>query len=1163
MQQEWLIHDSHLPFFRSPFGAVSCHTPIILNLAVAGTRQPAQVMVRVWRHDHGEERIIMKAGEVKNGYQYYQATVLAPPQPGWLWYYFIVESRGELWYYGNNGELGGQGQLSSEPPSAWQITVHEEGMSTPAWFKESVMYQIFVDRFYNGHEDGRVEHAPHGSVLHAHWDNNPVYVRDMKNGRILAYDFFGGNLAGVMAKLPYLQELGVGVLYFNPIFTAPSNHKYDTADYKNIDPMFGNNELFRQLCAKAEEMGIAVILDGVFSHTGSDSIYFNRQGNYPAIGAYQSKASPYYDWYRFHEWPDDYESWWGIDTLPNVEELDPSYQKFIIDGNGSVVKHWAALGVKGWRLDVADELPDQFIEKFRHTLKQHSADAVLIGEVWEDASRKESYGVLRPYFQGGQLDSVMNYPFRRVVLDFFLGNKTAQEANRLLMSLKENYPKHQFYACMNLLSSHDVPRVLTLLGDEEYGAELSAGQLAVKRLTTAQRVKAVARFKAAALWQMTFPGVPSIYYGDEAGVEGYTDPLNRRTYPWGREDKELLDWHKQLTALRKEYAVLRTGDWQPLPSSPDVLVYIRTITNGYDVFGQSRENNVAIVLINRLAQAKTVSLEVADWVQSSMLYDMLCHEAEVAAGDGAITVTLEPYEGKVLLERVHTEHKTYGVLLHPTSLPSAYGIGDFGSDAQRFIDFLAAAGQSLWQVLPFNPPGIGDSPYMALSAFAGNQLLISPEKLIAAGWVSAEAVEEIASNFELAKGTDQQVQFAKVKSFKEALFRQAFISFCHNNQPADYDRFLQDNSYWLEDYVLFMAISDYYGGQPWTEWEAGLVKRDNAVLAQRRLELADEIAYHTFLQYVFFKQWHEVKAYANEKGIQIIGDMPIFVAHNSSDVWAYQSLFALDEVGNPALVAGVPPDYFSDTGQLWGNPLYRWDLMASDDYRWWRERFACLLKQVDSIRVDHFRGFESYWEIAADEETAINGRWVKGPGANFFHTLEKHLGQLPVIAEDLGIITEEVVKLKNELAFPGMKVLHFCFGQAQHDSYPPLGIERDSIVYTGTHDNNTTIGWYENDLEKSVIECVDAYLGSSSKTSAEELCWRLIELAYQSKGRTVIIPIQDILALDSTARMNLPGTVGGNNWAWRCCLGYLAGDIAAKLRGLVAKYGEQIVGGEK
>ncbi|WP_312197547.1 4-alpha-glucanotransferase [Anaerospora hongkongensis] len=1155
MKQDWLIHNSQLPTFRSPFGAVSCHSTVTIALAVTAGGPPVKVTLRLWQSGHGEERIPMTAAVVKNGYLYYQAAFAAPEQPGWLWYYFIIEEYdGRIWFYGNNqNQLGGEGQISPEIPPSYQITVYERGLSTPAWFKDKIMYQIFVDRFADGNAEKQLDHAPPGSVFHTHWDNNPVYIRDMQTGSILAYDFFGGNLAGVINKLPYLQQLGIGVIYFNPLFQAPSNHKYDTADYKTIDALFGDNELFRLLCEKAKEAGIAVILDGVFSHTGSDSIYFNRSGTYPSLGAYQSPQSPYYNWYRFKHWPDDYESWWGIETLPNVEETDASYQQFIIEEEGSVVEQWAELGAKGWRLDVADELPDEFIEKFRQKLKQLDPEAVLIGEVWEDASHKESYGRLRPYLLGQQLDSVMNYPFRKCVLDFLLGSKTAGETQQILLSIRENYPKHHFYSLMNLIGSHDVPRILTLLGDEEFGAPLTAAQLAAKRLTPQQYEKAAARLKAAVLWQMTFPGVPSVYYGDEAGVEGYTDPLNRRTYPWGREDRELLTWFSQLTRLRNAHAVLRTGDWIPLEANDDVLAFVRYITGNADVFQQERDDNTALVLVNRSDRDIMVSIDVRQWVKGRLLYDMMNEEQEVAVGDGTCSVVLPPFGSKVLLERLYCGDKTCGVLLHPTSLPSTYGIGDFGPEAYHFIDFLEAAGQKLWQILPLTPVGFGDSPYAALSAFAGNWLLLSPELLAAEGLVTEAAIAKLAAAF---AGSDAgYVDYDKVKVEKEAVLRQAFTVFTNQTVPASYREFCLDNKAWLPDYALFMAAGRHFNDLPWNEWEPALAAREEAVMEHYRKLLSEDVAYHTFLQYLFYRQWQAVKQYANHKGIQIVGDMPIFVAHHSSDVWANQRLFELGADGKPLLVAGVPPDYFSETGQLWGNPLYRWDVMAQDDYTWWRERFACLLRQVDIVRLDHFRGFESYWEISAAEKTAVNGRWVKGPGAAFFTVLEKYLGPMAIIAEDLGIITQQVIDLKQAFAFPGMQVLHFSFTCGLSGQYQPLGIEYNTVLYTGTHDNNTTVGWYreQGEGDSETRNCVDKYLGITGLPTDEELCWRLIELAYQSRAKTVIIPMQDLLHLDASARMNYPGTVGGRNWRWRCHAGCPDG-LVVRLREFVQKY---------
>ena len=554
------------------------------------------------------------------------------------------------------GRNGGPGAAATTPPPSFQITVHLPDAATPDWFKNAVVYQIFVDRFFNGHPGGSITNCKKGSLLHPYWDDAPVYVRERETGRILAYDFFGGNLAGVMAKLPYLKSLGISAIYFNPLFEASSNHKYDTADYKTIDPMFGSNELFRQLCEQARQMGIAIILDGVFSHTGSDSIYFNKEGNYQETGAWQSPGSPYYLWYRFKQYPDDYESWWGVDALPNVNELEPSYRDFIIHGQDSVLKHWMRLGAKGWRLDVADELPSQFIREFRQVMKENDPDSVLIGEVWEDASHKVSYDELRGYLRGNELDSPTNYPFRLIALDFILGRQDAGMTREKLLSLYENYPRQHFYACLNLIGSHDMPRILTLLGGHEAQPDLPYGEQLKRRLAPGERQLALARLKLLVLWQMTFPGVPHIYYGDEAGLEGYTDPLNRRTFPWGREEKGLIDWYKKMIAIRNSWGVLRTGYWHPLAVHPDVYGYVRQTENGRDAFGSPCEENTAVVLLNRSQAEITVECDLSRWCRGTLL-DVLADESEVPVGDGRVTLSLKPLEGKLLLARMDAAAK--------------------------------------------------------------------------------------------------------------------------------------------------------------------------------------------------------------------------------------------------------------------------------------------------------------------------------------------------------------------------------------------------------------------------------------------------------------------------------------------------------------------------
>jgi 4-alpha-glucanotransferase len=434
-----------------------------------------------------------------------------------------------------------------------------------------------------------------------------------------------------------------------------------------------------------------------------------------------------------------------------------------------------------------------------------------------------------------------------------------------------------------------------------------------------------------------------------------------------------------------------------------------------------------------------------------------------------------------------------GVLCHPTSFPSRFGIGDLGQGAYEFVEWLARAKQKLWQVLPLGPTGYGDSPYQSFSAFAGNPLLISPDALVWAGLLPAAAVAEVPAF------PEHRVDFGRVIHYKHSLFRQSFAHFkaaATPEQRAAFDRFRTENSGWLADFGLFMAIKGYFGGGSWHNWPRDIRVREPVALAYYREMLADEATYHEYLQWLFHDQWQALKAHTNHLGIQIIGDVPIFVAEDSADVWSHPELFQLDSEGNPTVIAGVPPDNFSATGQRWGNPHYRWDVMAQDGYRWWIERIRHTLTQVDIIRIDHFRGFEAYWEVPAHEPTAINGRWVKGPGAALFEAIEAALGKLPIIAEDLGVITPEVDALRNRFGFPGMKILQFGFALDNDPKYLPHNFERDYVVYPGTHDNNTVIGWF-NEAERTGIEkwnCL-RYLGSDGR----DLAWDFIRAAWASR----------------------------------------------------------------
>lgn len=479
-----------------------------------------------------------------------------------------------------------------------------------------------------------------------------------------------------------------------------------------------------------------------------------------------------------------------------------------------------------------------------------------------------------------------------------------------------------------------------------------------------------------------------------------------------------------------------------------------------------------------------------------------------------------------------------GVLLHPTSLPSSYGIGDLGNEALAFLDWAASAGMHLWQVLPLNPPGYGYSPYGCVSSFAGNPLLISPQRLLQDDLLDAEAVANLPAF------AADYVEFDRAAETKFALLRKAFRKFSERPITA-LEEFIAapEQRQWLADYALYMALKEASSGAPWWEWDRELASRDAEALAKAREEHADEIRFWQFTQWQFFQQWTAIRDAAHARGIRIVGDVPIYVASDSADVWANPELFQLDAEGQPTVVAGVPPDYFSATGQRWGNPLYRWDAMRDTQFRWWIERIRTNLRFADIVRLDHFRGFAAYWEIPASEETAVRGRWMPGPGKPLFDAIRAALGDLPLIAEDLGFITEDVHELRKSIGLPGMKIIQFGFG-ADDNPHLPHRYDVHTVAYTGTHDNDTAKGWYDA-ADKDERERVRAYLGCAD----EDVAWGLIRAAYTSVAEIAIVPVQDILGLGSDARMNTPGKEV-DNWSWRLSPAALTREHSEKLRQL-------------
>ena len=569
-------HNSHSLFYREPFGAKPAGEKVRLRLGISDAGIPNAVRM-VYHTTSGEEETknmpyVLELGD----FCFYEITLTLPKEPCVLWYYFEVSTHMGSVYYGNNEEmLGGLGAESYRPPEKmFQVTVYDPAYQTPEWFRHAVCYQIFPDRFFNGNEDGSFL-GNRQDIIKRNWNDIPYYLPEQFGGTYKANDFFGGNLFGIQKKLPYLAELGISAIYLNPVFRAYSNHKYDTGDYLKIDESFGTEEDFRELCQQAEEYGIHIILDGVFNHTGSDSRYFNKNGTYDSLGAYQSTDSPYSSWYHFSHFPDQYDSWWGMLNLPQIRKDSEEHQNFVAGEGDSVVRHWIREGASGWRLDVVDELCGKFVKKIRHAIKEENPDSVLIGEVWEDASHKESYGEFREYFWGNELDSVMNYPLRNAITAAVLGNITAAQFDARLTSLRENYPKPAFYALLNLLSSHDVERILTVMSGAPDYRSVSRENQANYHVEGELLRLAVERTKQAVMLQMLLPGVPCVYYGDEAGMQGYADPFCRAAYPWDAENQELFLWYKQAIALRKRFAAYTDGELETVYKIGNGYAFIR------------------------------------------------------------------------------------------------------------------------------------------------------------------------------------------------------------------------------------------------------------------------------------------------------------------------------------------------------------------------------------------------------------------------------------------------------------------------------------------------------------------------------------------------------------------------------------------------------------
>ena len=1076
-----LFHNSRLLEYRSPFGAVPAGTSIELMVRVETepSEHDVHVILRTWVDGEGERRHKM----IESGNGRYRCT-LDCDRPAIIWYSFIARcdvegttQEHEVRCGAPQGHTGGEGvTYDYENVPSFQITVYVPRTTRPTWYERGMVYQIFPDRYRrDAHWHERSEQALAGNRagtprrIVEDWNEPPVYERN-PDSSIACWDFYGGSLRGITEDLGRLQELGVTAIYLNPIFEAQSNHRYDTANYMKIDPMLGTEEDFKELCQAAREHGISIILDGVFNHTGDDSLYFNRYDNYPGVGAWQSEDSPWRDAYCFNE-DGTYGCWWGIGNMPDLNQDSEKVRELLL-GEDGVIRHWTRAGASGWRLDVADELSEEVIEGIRTVLLEEKPDALLLGEVWEDASNKISYGKPRHYLLGSELDSAMNYPFRDMVIDFLMGNIDAAGAAEVIESLRENYPPEALACALNLLSSHDRPRIISVLGGGPAEGEVPEEERGRWRLSPEAMGLAKARFWLATLMQMTFTGVPSIYYGDEYGLEGLSDPGNRRTLPLEEDihDFDMLAIVKNAAGVRRALPFMVDGTIEAAALKPDVLSYTRTGTDG----------QCATVLINR---SRSESHIVRIPAHGEMATDIVSGTEYEADEEGMVELTLWPFGSAVVY--FHNKQRLQkplepgaGVVCHITSVPASNGRqGTLGVPSRRFIDHLATMGFRYWQVLPVNPTDQFRSPYSGPSAFAGNiDLLPETEK-------------------------ELRAEFKTWKAHGGAL------------TDPEYRAFTKRNAFWLEPYCAFMSVKAAFEGSSRHTWPAALARYDGKILRSPKYRPEAEV--QAYFQYRFDQAWRKMVEHAHARGIQIIGDIPMYVSDDSADVWEHPELFMLDEDGRPSGIAGAPPDGLAPQGQVWGNPTYRWDVMRKDNYQWWTKRLERACSLYDYVRLDHFLGFHNYFCIPAGEPGS-KGRWLIGPGKELFDRIHDKLGDLPFIGEDLGVLTPGVRSLVATCGFPGMDVLEF----SDYNVLDGLHPHESKVFYTSTHDTAPLVGF-----------CERSFAGGD-RTHAQALSTNLITNALQTDVGVVMMPLQDVLGLGDEARMNVPGVADGN-WTWQ------------------------------
>ena len=1082
-----VIHNSRDSKYRIPFGAVNTGAELRISIEIEG-QYPENVRMLLWKGENVQPESLTMHEECRSGdIIKYTVSFNAPDKGCLLWYAFEIEAADEyeersIFYYGNNPErLGGEGriyfdsEITAEELPAYQITVYKES-KVPEWYRNGIVYQIFPGRFARDEhwkercgaaiEELNSRRSDTRRFIQEDWNKAAYYIRDHA-GLVTGWPVYGGSLKGIEERLDYLRSLGVTAIYLNPVFKSASTHHYDTADYMQIDPTLGTNEDFAHLAAEAKAHGIRLILDGVFSHTGADSIYFDRFETYNDSerngekGAYHNEDSPYRQWFKFDENEAcGYSSWWGVEDLPEVDENNESYRKFIL-GKDGVIDHWMRLGASGWRLDVADELPDSFIEETRKAVKEADPDGLLIGEVWEDASNKISYGERRKYFMGDELDGTMNYPLRDILLDYINYTIGSEYAGERLMSLKENYPAENFYGALNLIGSHDRERIITAMAAKE------------------DYKSAVSKVRVLSALQYTLPGVPCIYYGDEVGLTGGTDPENRSGYPWGYENLDLGYHYRMLGLIYDEHPVLKGGDLTMLSGregiSDDIFAFIRS---------DKESNEKILVLANRSYGPSYADLGKIEETHCGYALELLTSEELELDRDRTLgTVKIDPLTVKIIClmdkqpEREDLGRKA-GVLCHISSL----GTPVLGTPAKEFADYLASAGMKIWQVLPLNPTGLGGSPYSSYAAFAGYPAMINREEL---------------------------------------------------PDHSGYEQFCRENKGWLCAYIAYSVLKEMHEERPWYEWpdeyKFGDPSRLIEILSPEHGGRIEELAKD---QYYFHVQWKELKDYCNSIGISLMGDLPMYMAKDSADVWAEKGIFRLDENGAQKVHAGVPPDAFSEDGQDWGNPLYDWDILKENGYDWWLRRLRQCAERFDILRIDHFRGFSEYYAIP-EGESPKKGSWQHSAGLAFFRAVSSMLKEenldMKLLAEDLGFLDAGVKNLLKLTGLPGMDIWQFTNDEM-------MAMEPDKAAcrafYTGTHDNDTLAGFVKSALQKDQNGASDASVHGNLTGKIETECLRIIRKIYESPAALAMIQVQDMFLLGSEARINVPGIAEGN-WTWK------------------------------